>query len=98
MRARRTASIVIALSVLGWPALVCATAGQDERSCYRFSDTVAPVDADAPAFAFLDVAESGATKLALADEEDQLQPLPLGFAFQFYGSRTRRCPYRPTAS
>jgi hypothetical protein len=31
------------------------------------------------------VAQSGATKLALADEEDQLQPLPLGFAFQFYG-------------
>src|SRR5215831_6115872 len=85
MRARRSASIVVALSVLGWPALVCATPGQDERSCYRFSDTVAPVDVDAPAFAFLDVAQSGATKLALADEEDQLQPLPLGFAFQFYG-------------
>ena len=85
MRARRTASIVIALGALGWPALACATAGQDERSCYRFSDTVPPVDADAPAVAFVDVAQSGATKLALADEEDQLQPLPLGFTFQFYG-------------
>jgi len=85
MRARRIASIVIALGALGWPALVCASAGRDERSCYRFSDTVPPVDADAPAIAFLDVAQSGATKLALADEEDQLQPLPLGFVFQFYG-------------
>src|SRR5262245_58826355 len=85
MRARRIARIVIALGALGWPALVCATAGRDEHSCYRFSDTVPPVAADAPAIAFLDVAQSGATKLALADEEDQLQPLPLGFVFQFYG-------------
>ena len=85
MRASRTAGIVIALGALGWPALACATAGQDQRSCYRFSDTVPPVDADAPAIAFLDVAQSGATKLALGDEEAQLQPLPLGFTFQFYG-------------
>jgi cysteine-rich repeat protein len=85
MRARRIAAILIALGALGWDALAGAATGQDARSCYRFSDSFPPLAADAPAFAFADVAQSGATRLPLDDEEGHLQALPLGFTFQFYG-------------
>jgi cysteine-rich repeat protein len=79
------AGVLIALGALGWHALVGAATGQDARGCYRFSDSLLPLAADAPAFAFVDLAQSGGTRLALEDEEEQLQLLQLGFTFQFYG-------------
>src|SRR5262249_20958213 len=85
MRARRTAAMVVALGALWWDAPACAATGQDVRSCYRFSDSLPPLAADAPAFSFIDVAQSGGTRLALDDEEEHLQPLQLEFPFQFYG-------------
>src|SRR5262245_5060747 len=85
MRARGTAGVVIWLGALGWPALAGSVTGQDARGCYRFSDSLLPLAADAPAFAFVDVAQSGGTRLVLEDEEQQLQPLQLGFGFRFYG-------------
>jgi cysteine-rich repeat protein len=64
---------------------VHAASGQDVRSCYRYSDTLPPLDGDAPSATLDDIAQTGAS-LPLADEQVS-GPLPLGFEFEFFGKR-----------
>jgi hypothetical protein len=60
-----------------------AETGYDNLSCYVWSDTLPPLAAAAPGFAFEDIALTG-TAVVLAD--DSSTPLlPLGFSFELYG-------------
>jgi hypothetical protein len=62
-----------------------ARSGTDARSCYRFSDSVPPLDPDAPVFAFEDISQTGSV-LSLHDDEVSDPAIPLGFMFRFYGT------------
>jgi hypothetical protein len=59
-----------------------AVGGPDTTGCYAFSDTVAPLDGNAPTFTFIDISSTG-TALALSDDQVS-DAVPIGFAFNFY--------------
>src|SRR5215468_7606061 len=72
-----------ALLLVALPSPVLAVGGADARGCYGYSDTVAPLDANAPSFSFVDISATG-TALPLGDD-DVSAPIPIGFTFNFYG-------------
>jgi cysteine-rich repeat protein len=77
------ASLLAFVSLLALAAPAIAGTGQDVRSCYAFSDTFPPVAADAPNVDFIDISTIG-TPLTLGDDT-QSSPIPLPFAFDFFG-------------
>ncbi|HJW70275.1 MAG TPA: myxococcus cysteine-rich repeat containing protein [Candidatus Binatia bacterium] len=77
------ASILVLACLLGLAAPVLAGTGQDLRSCYAFSDSFPPVAAEAPGVTFVDISASG-TRLSLGDDTPSA-PIPLPFAFEFFG-------------
>lgn len=60
-----------------------ALGGNDTTGCYAFSDSIAPLDANAPAVSFVDISATGA-QLLLGDDQVSAA-IPLGFDFNFYG-------------
>src|SRR5439155_15916968 len=76
------AALLVLLGVLESPRPSSAVGGLDNAGCYRFSDTIAPLDAYAPAFSFVDISATG-TRLPLGD--NQVSAAPIGFTFNFYG-------------
>jgi hypothetical protein len=90
MNARRSGS----LATVAWAALLCsavlhptsirALGGSDTGGCYQWSDTLAPLDGNAPTFSFIDASASGAF-LPLSDDQVSF-PISLGFTFDFYGT------------
>ena len=62
---------------------VAAVGGFDTTGCYLFSDSLAPIDANAPTFSFVDIAPTG-TRLYL-DDDQVSGAIPIGFTFHFYG-------------
>jgi cysteine-rich repeat protein len=56
----------------------------DGVGCYRYSDTLPPLDGNQPTVAFDDIAATG-TRLPLGDDQVSAA-LPLGFAFNLYGA------------
>jgi len=79
------ATLIVPLGVAESPRPSSAAGGLDNAGCYRFSDTIAPLDANAPAFSFVDISATG-TLLPLGD--NQVSAVPLGFTFNFYGLAT----------
>ena len=79
------AALLVLLGVLESPRPSSAVGGLDNAGCYRFSDTIAPLDAYAPAFSFVDISATG-TRLPLGD--NQVSAAPIGFTFNFYGRAT----------
>ena len=64
----------------GRPAWVVS--GTDTTGCYAFSDTIAPRDANAPTFSFIDISATG-TQIALGDDEVS-GPLPIEHGAHFH--------------
>jgi len=60
-----------------------ALGGIDTTGCYAFSDTIAPLDGNAPTFSFVDISSTG-TPLTLFDDQVSAA-IPIGFDFNFYG-------------
>jgi hypothetical protein len=54
-----------------------ALGGSDNIGCYVFSDTVAPLDGNAPTFSWVDISATG-TRLFLSDDEVSAA-VPIGF-------------------
>ena len=61
-------------------------------ACYAFSDTIAPLDANAPTFSFTDISATGTlltsvgANASLPLGDDQVSgTVPIGFTFNFYG-------------
>jgi len=77
------ATLIVLLGVLESPRPASAVGGPDNAGCYRFSDTIAPLDAYAPTYSFVDISQTG-TLLVLRDDEESAA-LPLGFTFNYYG-------------
>ena len=75
------AALLLLLGLLESPRPASAVGGLDNTGCYRFSDTIAPLDAYAPTFNFTDISSTG-TPLVLGDE--QVATVPIGFNFNFY--------------
>ena len=80
---RRLIQLCLIVSALGLAVPVLAGTGQDQRSCYAFSDTFPPVEADAPGTDFVSVA-GFATPLVLGDDTPSA-PIPLPFVFHYFG-------------
>ena len=81
--AQCVASILLSAVLLVSATESYGVGGSDTAGCYSFSDTIAPLDADAPTFSFTDIAGTG-TLIPLGD--DQVSgPIPLGFTFNYYG-------------
>src|SRR5437870_1958509 len=62
-----------------------AVGGTDTAGCYAFSDTIAPLDANAPTFSFTDISATGtlimsvgADSVPLGDDEVS-GAIPIGF-------------------
>src|SRR5262245_34422347 len=80
------ASVLLAAAAVAvaWPATRArAVGGLDTTGCYAFSDTIAPLDGNAPTFSFFDIAATG-TQLFLFDDQVS-SAIPIGFSFNFYG-------------
>src|SRR3990172_285186 len=83
-RRRRILTLVGCLAITVLPARVGAVGGTDATGCYVYSDSIAPLDGNAPTYAFEDISATG-TGFLLAD--DQMSgSIPLGFSFNFYGA------------
>src|SRR5439155_2085675 len=78
-------TLIVLLGVLESPRPASAVGGFDNAGCYAFSDTIAPLDAYAPTFSFVDISATGKL-LALGD--NQVSAVPLGFNFNLYGLAT----------
>jgi hypothetical protein len=76
-------SLMLAVISCALPRVVAAVGGSDAGGCYQYSDTIAPLDGNAPTYAFEDVSGTG-TVFALGDEQVS-GPLTIGFGFNFYG-------------
>jgi len=76
-------SLILALAVSAVPGVARAVGGSDAGGCYQYSDTIAPLDGNAPTYAFEDISATG-TVFQLGDEHTS-GPLPLEFSFNFYG-------------
>src|SRR5919198_3919218 len=77
------AALTLAI-LLGVTPRASAVGGMDGVGCYRYSDTLPPVDGNQPTVAFDDIAATG-TRLPLGDDQVSAA-LPLGFAFNLYGA------------
>ena len=53
------ATLIVLLGVLESPRPASGVGGPDNTGCYRFSDTIAPLDAYAPTFSFVDISATG---------------------------------------
>src|SRR5262245_19395344 len=85
MRMPRSLGILaLGLVVAAVPARFGAVGGTDATGCYAYSDTIAPLDGDAPTYAFEDISGTG-TGFVLGDDQVSAA-IPLGFSFNFYGS------------
>src|SRR5215475_6810901 len=85
-RPMRTATLLSVIVCLGGGLAdrVLAVGGSDAPGCYLYSDSIAPLDGNAPSFAFVDISGTG-TPLSLFD--DQVSgAIPIGFSFSYYGS------------
>src|SRR5919201_1763290 len=71
--------------VLGVARPASAVGGADTAGCYRFSDTISPLDGHQPTFSYDDIGNTGATFVPLGDEQVS-GALPIGFEFNFYGA------------
>lgn len=82
---RRLLVVLLGATALTLPLRVDGIGGNDGANCYSFSDTLPPLDGNAPTFAFADISDSGA---ALPLLDDQMGgPVPIGFPFNYYGSQ-----------
>jgi Thrombospondin type 3 repeat len=80
---QRVASILLSALLLATATRVYGVGGSDTAGCYAFSDTIAPLDANAPTFSFTDIAATGA-QIFLGDDQVSAA-IPLGFTFNYYG-------------
>ena len=79
----RSGCLVLSALLLAMATEVYGLGGTDTAGCYSFSDTIAPLDANAPTYSFTDIAGTG-TQIVLSDDQVSA-PIPLGFTFNYYG-------------
>src|SRR5262245_62259511 len=73
------ASAALTAAVWATPA---HAVGSDATDCYAFSDTIAPLDGNAPTFSFVDISATG-SELSLFDGQVS-SAIAIGFGFNFY--------------